>query len=51
MLPLSMVAIPVTFYLILFANGMSIADAREGGWVGEVSLMESLKIKLVQSYI
>lgn len=37
MLPLSMVAIPVGFYLVLFIHGMSISDAREGGWVGEVS--------------
>ena len=36
MLPLSMVAIPVLFYLVLFINGWSIGDAREGGWVGEV---------------
>ena len=36
MLPLSMVAIPVVFYTILFVKGWSIADAREGGWVGEV---------------
>ncbi|KAL9190695.1 hypothetical protein ACHAXT_000401 [Thalassiosira profunda] len=37
MLPLSMVAIPVVFYTILFVKGWSIADAREGGWVGEIS--------------
>jgi len=37
MLPLAMVGLPVLFYLVLFINGWSIADAREGGWVGEVS--------------
>ncbi len=37
MLPLSMVAIPITFYSILVFRGMSISDAREGGWVGETS--------------
>ena len=30
-LPLSMVAIPALFYLVLFVNGMSIEDARAGG--------------------
>ena len=37
MLPLSMVAIPALFYLLLFFCGWSIEDAREGGWVGEES--------------
>ncbi|KAL7542533.1 hypothetical protein ACHAXR_011871 [Thalassiosira sp. AJA248-18] len=37
MLPLSMIAIPVIFYLVLFIHGLSIEDAREGGWVGETS--------------
>jgi len=37
MLPLSMVVIPVIFYLVLYVNGWSIDDAREGGWVGETS--------------
>ena len=37
MLPISMVVIPVLFYIVLFAGGWSIADAREGGWVGETS--------------
>ena len=35
-LPLSMVAIPLGFYAALFAMGMSMEDARERGWVGEV---------------
>jgi MFS superfamily sulfate permease-like transporter len=37
MLPISMVVIPVIFYIVLFAGGWSIEDAREGGWVGETS--------------
>jgi hypothetical protein len=37
MLPLSMVLIPVTFYVVLLISGMSIDDAREGGWVGQTS--------------
>jgi len=37
MLPISMVVIPVVFYLVLFLRGWSIEDAREGGWVGEQS--------------
>jgi len=37
MLPISMVVIPMIFYAVLFACGLSISDAREGGWVGETS--------------
>lgn len=37
MLPLSMVIIPTIFYVVLLLSGWSIADAREGGWVGETS--------------
>ena len=37
MLPLSMVLIPATFYVVLLLFGMGIDDAREGGWVGEKS--------------
>ena len=37
MLPISMVAIPLVFYAVLFICGWSIEDAREGGWVGETS--------------
>ena len=37
MLPISMVIIPVAFYIVLFGFGLSIEDAREGGWVGETS--------------
>ena len=37
MLPLSMVLIPTLFYIILFFNGWSIEDARDGGWVGKTS--------------
>ena len=37
MLPLSMVLIPTLFYIILFVNGWSIEDARDGGWVGKKS--------------
>ena len=37
MLPLSMVLIPTLFYIILFVNGWSIEDARDGGWIGETS--------------
>ena len=34
MLPVAMVVVPALFYLVLFFHGYSIADAREGGWVG-----------------
>ena len=34
-LPLSMVIIPTSFYVILYFSGMSISDAREEGWVGQ----------------
>lgn len=37
MLPTSMIIIPALFYLVLFFNGYSISDAREGGWVGDES--------------
>lgn len=37
MLPLSMVLIPATFYVVLLLSDMGIDDAREGGWVGEKS--------------
>ena len=37
MLPLSMVAIPASFYVVLLLSGMGIDDAREGGWVGQKS--------------
>ena len=36
-LPISMVAIPLCFYGIMFFCGYTISDAREGGWVGESS--------------
>ena len=36
-LPLIMVAIPLSFYLILFLSGQSLETAREEGWVGEVA--------------
>jgi hypothetical protein len=37
MLPISMVVIPMIFYVVLFVSGLSIAEARKGGWVGETS--------------
>eukprot|EP00804_Cyclotella_cryptica_P022108 CCRYP_011586-RD/>CCRYP_011586-RD protein AED:0.09 eAED:0.09 QI:247/1/1/1/0.36/0.5/12/380/966 len=37
MLPISMVVIPVVFYIVLFTGGWTIEEAREGGWVGETS--------------
>lgn len=37
MLPISMVVIPVIFYVVLFFCGWSISEAREDGWVGETS--------------
>ncbi|KAL7522385.1 hypothetical protein ACHAWX_007050 [Stephanocyclus meneghinianus] len=37
MLPISMVVIPVIFYIVLLAGGWSLEEAREGGWVGETS--------------
>jgi MFS superfamily sulfate permease-like transporter len=37
MLPISMVVIPMIFYVVLFVGGWSISEARDGGWVGETS--------------
>ncbi|KAL7509915.1 hypothetical protein ACHAXN_011001, partial [Cyclotella atomus] len=37
MLPIAMVMIPITFYVVLFICGISLAEARDIGWVGEVS--------------
>ena len=37
MLPLSMVVIPASFYMVLLFFGMTISDAREEGWVGQTS--------------
>ena len=37
MLPISMVVIPSMFYMVLLFHGWSIGDARERGWVGEMS--------------
>lgn len=37
LLPLAMVIIPATFYAILFVSGVSLDEARDNGWVGEVS--------------
>ena len=36
-LPISMVAVPVAFYIVLFLCGYTIEDARNGSWVGETS--------------
>lgn len=36
-LPISMVAIPLAFYIFMFLCGYTIEDARDGGWVGESS--------------
>lgn len=36
-LPITMVIIPATFYAILLIFGISLEDAREDGWVGEVA--------------
>lgn len=36
-LPISMVAIPLAFYVLMFISGNTIEDARDGGWVGESS--------------
>lgn len=36
-LPLFMVLIPSIFYIIIFAAGIGMDGAREGGWVGEVA--------------
>ena len=36
-LPIAMVLIPATFYAILYIFGISLGEAREGGWVGAVS--------------
>jgi len=37
LLPLTMVLIPATFYAVLFVSGISMGEARDNGWVGEVS--------------
>lgn len=36
-LPLAMVLIPGSFYLLLFVTGSNLEEAREKGWVGEAS--------------
>lgn len=36
-LPLAMIIIPAIFYVIIYATGVGIEGAREGGWVGEVA--------------
>jgi hypothetical protein len=36
-LPCVMVVIPALFYIILWASGTSLQEAREAGWVGETS--------------
>ena len=36
-LPISMVAIPLAFYILMYLCGYTIEDARDGGWVGERS--------------
>jgi MFS superfamily sulfate permease-like transporter len=36
-LPISMVAVPLCFYGIMFFCGYTISDARESGWVGQSS--------------
>ena len=54
-LPITMVAIPATFYAVLFFFGYSLDDARAGMWVGEVqpsasvsSLLELIDFSLVR---
>jgi sulfate permease, SulP family len=53
-LPLIMVSIPASFYLLLWVTGESMEDAREGGWVGQVAppvpvseLLKLVNFKLV----
>lgn len=41
-LPITMVAIPALFYIILFIGSYSLDDARQGGWVGEVQPSASI---------
>ena len=36
-LPISMVAIPLAFFIVMFISGYTIEDARDGGWVGKSS--------------
>ena len=36
-LPMTMVAIPALFYIVIYATGIGLEGAREGGWVGEVA--------------
>ena len=34
-LPAAMIAVPVLFYIVIYATGSGLEGAREGGWVGE----------------
>ena len=36
-LPLTMIAIPALFYVLIYATGMGLEGAREAGWVGKES--------------
>lgn len=36
-LPIAMVVIPATFYAVLYIFGISLSEARDDGWVGEVA--------------
>jgi len=37
LLPLTMVAIPAVFYIVIYATGAGLEGAREGHWVGDVA--------------
>lgn len=41
-LPLTMVAIPASFYMVLYVFGYTMDDARQGQWVGEVQPTASI---------
>jgi SulP family sulfate permease len=54
-LPMTMVAIPVAFYIFLYVGGYTLDDARQGQWVGDVqptssisSLLELVDFSLVR---
>lgn len=36
-LPAAMAGIPIMFYIIIYATGLGLEGAREGGWVGKVA--------------
>ena len=48
-LPMTMVAIPLSFYIVLYVCGFTLDDARQGQWVGDIQPTSSISslLKLV----